>query len=104
MSCPPGTFFIIANTAGFTGFDEQAPPAAVDDLVRAAKLEIDPATRGLRDYNFCRHLSVVNKVTAIPPSAFYSPEHRHLAANLARFAFCKPDADIRKAIERLKPA
>jgi N-succinyldiaminopimelate aminotransferase len=45
-------------------------------------------------------------VAAIPPSAFYKPAHKSLAANLARFAFCKQDETIEgaaKALEHLNP-
>ena len=42
-----------------------------------------------RDKAFCRYMTVEFGVTAIPPSSFYSEEHRHLAANYARFACCK---------------
>ena len=37
-------------------------------------------------------MTVENGVTNIPPSAFYVPENKHLAANLARYAFCKTEA------------
>jgi len=40
-------------------------------------------------------------VTAIPPSAFYSPETRHLAGNTLRFAYCKSNDTILEAHEKL---
>jgi len=40
-------------------------------------------------------------VAAIPPSAFYSDEHKHLAKNLVRFAFCKTDEMLIEAGKRL---
>jgi N-succinyldiaminopimelate aminotransferase len=54
------------------------------------------------DVSLCRDLPVRAGVTAIPPSAFYSKEHRHMARNLVRFAFCKRDEAIREAGERLR--
>lgn len=33
-------------------------------------------------------------ITPIPPSAFYTPETKHLASNLARFAFCKQEGTL----------
>jgi aspartate/methionine/tyrosine aminotransferase len=54
-----------------------------------------------RDWAFCRWLTVDVGVTAIPPSAFYIPEHKHLAHNLARFAYCKTDESIEEAKKRL---
>jgi aspartate/methionine/tyrosine aminotransferase len=40
-------------------------------------------------------------VAAIPPSAFYSAEHRHLARHHARFCFCKSDETLELAAKRL---
>jgi len=53
------------------------------------------------DDDFCRHLANEYGVVAIPPGAFYSKEHRHLAHNLARFAFCKQDEALEAAAKRL---
>lgn len=47
-----------------------------------------PATR---DWAFARWMTCEHGVTNIPPSAFYTPENQKLAANLARYAFCKTD-------------
>ena len=41
-------------------------------------------------------------VVGIPPSAFYSAEHKHLAKNLVRFTFCKTDESLNNAAQRLK--
>lgn len=41
-------------------------------------------------------------VVAIPPSAFYSQDHKHLAKHLLRFSFSKSDAAIEDAAERLQ--
>ncbi len=51
------------------------------------------------DVEFCRHITVEAGVTAIPVSAFYEgggPRH------FARFAFCKEDAVLAEALQRLK--
>lgn len=72
---PEGTYFVMANTADF-GF-------ATDDA-------------------FCQHLAETAGVVAIPPGSFYSPEHRHLAYPLARFAFCKRDEVLDEAAKRLQ--
>jgi N-succinyldiaminopimelate aminotransferase len=51
------------------------------------------------DVAFCRHLTSEVGVAAIPPSAFY---HRPAdGAQLARFAFCKAQATLETAAERL---
>lgn len=69
-----GSYFLIADTARY-GFPD--------------------------DFAFCRHLTEKVGVAAIPPSAFYSPEHRLDARHLARFAFCKTDAILHAAAARL---
>jgi N-succinyldiaminopimelate aminotransferase len=72
---PEGTYFVVADTSAF-GFED--------------------------DVSFCRHLTVEVGVAAIPPSAFYCPEHKHLARHHARFCFCKSDATLGAAAERLE--
>ena len=54
------------------------------------------------DVTFCRHLTQDIGVAAIPPSAFYSDEHKALGKSYARFAFCKKMETLEKAAERLK--
>lgn len=53
------------------------------------------------DVAFARHLISEIGVAAIPPSAFFSPEHRHLAHSHIRFAFCKDDATLQEAARRM---
>lgn len=53
------------------------------------------------DVEFCKHLIEHIGVAAIPPSAFFSPNHKHLAENHVRFAFCKSDATLEQAAERM---
>ena len=55
-----------------------------------------------RDFHINRWLTREVGVTGIPPSAFYSPENRHLADGIMRFAFCKDSNSINEAIRRLK--
>jgi N-succinyldiaminopimelate aminotransferase len=52
------------------------------------------------DVAFCRHLTAEVGVAAIPPSAFYSTPGG--GRTLARFAFCKTDAALQEAAERLQ--
>ena len=54
------------------------------------------------DVALCEDLPERVGVGAIPPSAFYSDEHKHLAKHLVRFAFCKTDDAIVEAARRLK--
>ena len=50
------------------------------------------------DVEFCRHITVEAGVTAVPLSAFYDSGD---VSHFARFAFCKGDAVLDEAIERL---
>lgn len=51
------------------------------------------------DVAFCRYLTEAVRVAAIPPSVFYSEPSR--GRSLARFAFCKKQATLDEAVERL---
>ena len=73
---PEGSYFVIARTDAKLG------------------LHAD-------DFAFCRWLTTTGGVAAIPPSAFYSEEHRGEARALARFAFCKTDPVLHEAARRL---
>jgi N-succinyldiaminopimelate aminotransferase len=53
------------------------------------------------DVAFARHLIEQIGVAAIPPSAFYSKPHKHLAQHYIRFAYCKTDETLERACERL---
>lgn len=77
VSCPQGTYFIMANytTLGDRWADDTA---------------------------FCRWLTTEIGVTAIPPTAFYADEHKHLGREWARFAFCKRQETLERAAERLR--
>jgi len=54
------------------------------------------------DGGLCDDLPARIGVVAIPPSAFYSAEHKHLAKHLVRFAYCKTDDAMHEAARRLK--
>jgi len=88
---PSGAFYIMCDTSDACIPDEytQAAPSAACGEVMT------------RDWAFCRWLTIEVGVAAIPPSAFYSKENKHLAANLARFAFCKSDETLQEAQKRL---
>ena len=52
--------------------------------------------------SFCRALPERAGVVAIPSGVFYAAEHAHLGRHLVRFAFCKSDAVLGEAVERLR--
>jgi aspartate/methionine/tyrosine aminotransferase len=60
-----------------------------------------PAEALTDDVAFCRWLTTEVRVAAIPPSAFYSEAHKPLTRHWARFAFCKRQATLAAAAERL---
>lgn len=70
---PAGTYFILADHSRF-GFED--------------------------DIAFCRHLVQEIGVAAIPPTAFY--QHTEHGRSLVRFAFCKTEPTLRKAIDRMQ--
>jgi aspartate/methionine/tyrosine aminotransferase len=70
---PAGTYFVLADHTAFDLGDDVA---------------------------FCRHLIEHVGVAAIPPSAFYSTSEG--GRDLVRFAFCKTDAVLDAAIDRLE--
>ena len=51
------------------------------------------------DVEFCKHLIENVGVATIPPSAFFSDDHKYLAENHIRFAFCKNDGTLEQAAE-----
>ena len=53
------------------------------------------------DMAFARHLITAYGVACIPASPFFSAEHRHIGATLARFTFCKQEETLRAAEEHL---
>jgi N-succinyldiaminopimelate aminotransferase len=53
------------------------------------------------DIAFTKHLIGEIGVACIPPSAFFSAEHKNLAQDHVRFAFCKSDATLKAAAERM---
>lgn len=53
------------------------------------------------DLAACRDLPGRVGVGAIPPSAFYTPEHRDHAHDWIRLSFCKPPSDLYEAGRRL---
>jgi N-succinyldiaminopimelate aminotransferase len=53
------------------------------------------------DVAFARHMIEHIGVACIPPTAFYSEAHKALGQRYVRFAFCKNDATLHQAAERM---
>jgi aspartate/methionine/tyrosine aminotransferase len=76
-----GSFFIMADTSSVV---------VPDEIVKAHPNET-------RDWHVARHLCVTYGVASIPCSTFYSDKTKDLAANVLRFAFCKPNEELVRA-------
>lgn len=72
---PKGGYFVVANTSAL-GYED--------------------------DVALCKALPERAGVSAIPPSAFYSQEHKNLAKHLVRLAYCKSDEAILEGGKRLQ--
>jgi len=88
---PQGGFFVIADTSSV-----ELPASATASPTPASGAPMP------RDWGMCRFLTTEIGVAAIPPSAFYEDKDKPLAANIARFAFCKDDATLYEAARRLQ--
>ncbi|GKZ00652.1 kynurenine--oxoglutarate transaminase 3 [Mayamaea pseudoterrestris] len=88
---PSGGFFIMADTSQI-----EFPSSYMDQPTEASPNPMP------RDWALSRWLTQEVGVTAIPPSAFYSPPEVKLAGNFLRFAFCKGDDTIAEAHRRLE--
>ena len=54
------------------------------------------------DVAFTRHMVTEIGVACIPPSVFFTPEHRHITADHVRFTFCKNDDTLLQAAELMR--
>lgn len=85
---PEGTYFILVN---FSKIKIPADYKYPDEIKNKAK-----------DFKISYWLMNELGVVAIPPTEFYIPEHEAAAENLLRFAVCKDDDYLKKAVERLR--
>lgn len=92
VAIPHGSYFFMVDTKKIR----------VDLPPRSSEEVSDPTIMESRDYAICRWLTTEIGVTAIPPSAFYSPENTAMAANMIRICFCKTDETLDAAQDRLK--
>ena len=98
---PEAGFFVLADTAAWRGQVGRKHYEAASPSRAGCKPAGSPVPD---DVAFCRFLTEEVGVTAIPPTAFYSPATEHLAAPLARFALCKQESSISEAGKRLRRA
>jgi aspartate/methionine/tyrosine aminotransferase len=92
----------LAAALAEVGLTPMIPQGSYFILVDTAHLDVPLPTDDPRDIQICRWLTKDIGVVAIPPSAFYSPGHKVLAKDVARFCFCKTDAILDAASQRLR--
>ena len=74
----------------------------VDWTILEDKLDLSGETDTEKDYKFVKWLSKTRGLQVIPPSTFYSKEHKHIGERFVRFCFIKKDQSLEEAVEILK--
>jgi kynurenine--oxoglutarate transaminase/cysteine-S-conjugate beta-lyase/glutamine--phenylpyruvate transaminase len=69
---PEGGYFMLANWSALE-----------------KKVKLHEETDENKDYRFTKWMTKNVGLQGIPPSAFYSPEHKHLAEDYVRYCFIK---------------
>ncbi|MGY1637140.1 pyridoxal phosphate-dependent aminotransferase [Geodermatophilus sp. SYSU D00742] len=83
------------------GLAEAGLPVVGPEATYFATVDVRPVQPDGDGVAFCRALPERAGVVAIPTVVFYDPAHAHLGRHLVRFAFCKGDAVLGEAVERL---
>ncbi|XP_037051975.1 kynurenine--oxoglutarate transaminase 3 [Bradysia coprophila] len=65
------------------------------------KCDLTSETDVRRDYRFTKWMIKNLGLQGIPPSAFYSEDHKHLGENYVRYCFFKKDENLQKASDIL---
>jgi len=91
---PEGGYFVLCDATVIL----EAAGITVDESTLRPETELDDRP----DVLACKWMTKHVGVTAIPASPFYLPEDRNNANRLIRFAFCKDEATMSLAAERLK--
>ncbi|XP_033229359.1 kynurenine--oxoglutarate transaminase 3 isoform X2 [Belonocnema kinseyi] len=81
---PEGGYFMMANWSGLEN-----------------KVKLEEEQDANKDYRFTKWMTKNVGVQGIPPSAFYSEEHKHLGEDNVRYCFIKKDENLQKASEIL---
>jgi N-succinyldiaminopimelate aminotransferase len=84
------------------GLAEAGLPVISPEATYFATVDVRPVQPDGDGVAFCRALPERAGVVAIPTVVFYDPAHAHLGRHLVRFAFCKGDAVLGEAAERLR--
>ncbi|XP_011506035.1 PREDICTED: kynurenine--oxoglutarate transaminase 3 [Ceratosolen solmsi marchali] len=81
---PEGGYFMVAN---WTALEN--------------KVKLDEETDTYKDYKFTKWMTKNVGLQGIPPSAFYSNEHKHLGEDFVRYCFIKNDENLKEAADIL---
>jgi len=66
------------------------------------KLDLSGEPDTEKDYKFVKWLSKSRGLQVIPPSTFYSKEHKHIGEKYVRFCFIKKDQNLQESVEILR--
>jgi N-succinyldiaminopimelate aminotransferase len=84
------------------GLTDAGLPVTSPEATYFATVDVRPVQPDGDGLAFCRSLPERAGVVAVPTVVFYDPAHAHLGRHLVRFAFCKQDAVLADAVERLR--
>jgi N-succinyldiaminopimelate aminotransferase len=84
------------------GLTDAGLPVISPEATYFATVDVRPVQPDGDGLTFCRELPKRAGVVAVPTVVFYDPAHAHLGRHLVRFAFCKQDAVLADAVERLR--
>uniref|UniRef100_A0A2A4JUM7 Aminotransferase class I/classII large domain-containing protein n=1 Tax=Heliothis virescens TaxID=7102 RepID=A0A2A4JUM7_HELVI len=82
---PEGGYFVIAD---WTNLED--------------KIDLSSEPDKYKDYKFTKKFAKETGVLTIPPTAFYSAEHKHLGENYARVCFIKKDENLELACKLIR--
>ena len=77
---PEGGYFIMADWSAYK-----------------SKVDLSTETDDQLDFRFAKWLSKNRKLQGIPPSAFFSQDHKSIGEDYIRFCFIKQQASLSKA-------
>jgi kynurenine--oxoglutarate transaminase/cysteine-S-conjugate beta-lyase/glutamine--phenylpyruvate transaminase len=85
------------------GLNPIVPESGYFMLVDTTPLGMDFSTGDEEyDYQFVKWLAKEKSIALIPPSAFYTPEHKHLSGKMVRFSFCKTNDILQEGYKILR--
>jgi N-succinyldiaminopimelate aminotransferase len=84
-----------------SGLRKAGLPVSTPEATYFATVDVRPVQPDGDGVAFCRSLPARAGVVAVPSMVFYDPAHAELGRHLVRFAFCKSDAVLAEAVQRL---